>query len=100
MTQVKFYEMVVAGNITDEVKAYAEERFNKINERSTSKKAESEEKKEAVATALTNDWQTAKEIAETANLAPRSASYYLGVLVKEGIAEKDTSGKVNTYKAV
>lgn len=89
MTRVEFLQAVVDGNINDDVKEYAKVRLDKENDRKTSAKAESEAKKAVALAGLTDTYKTAKEIAEGTKYTARQVQYYLGVLVKEGVAVKN-----------
>lgn len=89
MTRVEFLQAVVDGNINDDVKEYAKVRLNKENDRKTSAKAESDAKRAVALAGLTDSYKTAKEIAEGTKYSARQVQYYLGVLVKEGVAVKN-----------
>lgn len=88
MTRVEFLQAVVNGEVNDEVKAYAKVRLDKENDRRTSAKAESDAKRAVALEGLTDTYQTAKEIADGTGYSARQIQYYLGVLVKEGVAVK------------
>lgn len=98
MTRVEFLQAVVDNAINEDVIAYAQVRLNKENDRKATRNSESEAKKAVALENLTDEFQTAKEIAEGTEYSARTIQYYLGVLVKEGVAEKGDNGKVKTYK--
>lgn len=97
MTRVEFLNAIVNGNINDDVKGYAKVRLDKENDRSATRKAESEAKYAVALDNLTDDYQTAKEVAEGTEYSARQIQYYLGVLVKDGKAIKNGQSPIG-YK--
>lgn len=89
MTRVEFLQAVVDNAITEDVMAYAKVRLDKENDRKSSAKAESDAKRAVALAGLTDTYKTAKEIAEGTEYTARQVQYYLGVLVKEGVAVKN-----------
>ena len=98
MTRVEFLQAVVDNAITEEVQEYAKVRLDKANAEKSKRSAESADKRAVALANLTEDWQTAKEVAESTEYSARTIQYYLGVLVKDGEALKQKGEKVMEYK--
>ena len=84
MTLRELYEIVVTGEITEEAKAKATEEIAKLDARNAKRKGEESKKakenapiKESIAAVLTDEPQTASDIAKTVGISVQKASSLL-----------------------
>jgi predicted HTH transcriptional regulator len=100
MTNFDFLKAVAEGNITDDVKAYAKEKYDKEAETRNAKKAEDEAIKNAILEALKGkEHLTASELGEIAGTSTSKASYVCRTLVDNNeLKSKDVLGKSGKVK--
>lgn len=88
MLQRDFWKSVAENKITDEVMAYAQERFDKLVTADAEKVADREEIQAKIVELLVGmdgEKATAKEVAEQLDVSTQKASYHLVQLAKDGM---------------
>lgn len=108
MTNREFYEFVIAGENTEEMRKHANKQIEKMNARNAkrssqpSKRSQENEPIKAQIVETIGDGGTAKTIGERVGITTQKASALCGQLVKNGIFtatdEKVDKRKVKVYR--